>query len=255
MLYAFLRLPRRAHKKLGKLVVVGRDADVPMLEKLYARRHGTASRISACWTALAAIRMEPALACVAAFHSPETGIIDSHRYMLACKVTWRMPAAFWRLNTPVEDYALTPAAGKVRFGGTEAWIALVDAVVNSAGHGAQKLARATEGYPADRVPRLVLAKGTYFSYRGARHSAGSSYPAPVPGGSAFTSRSISPAACGLVLTCSGRLLRLRRRSPTGHDVLSAIRPTGRALRTACWFRTTRYSTEADRPGRARRELS
>ena len=27
--------------------------------------------------------MEPALSCVAAFHSPETGIIDSHRYMLA----------------------------------------------------------------------------------------------------------------------------------------------------------------------------
>ena len=35
--------------------------------------------------ATAAKRLEPALACVAAMHSPETGVIDSHRYMLALR--------------------------------------------------------------------------------------------------------------------------------------------------------------------------
>jgi len=42
----------------------------------------------------------------------------------------------------------------------------VDAVINAAGLGAQKLASVTEGYPTARVPRLVLAKGNYFSYAG-----------------------------------------------------------------------------------------
>ena len=49
-----------------------------------------------------------------------------------------------------------------------AWLnsLIVDAVVNAAGHGAQKLAAATADYPAVRVPRLVLAKGNYFAFAG-----------------------------------------------------------------------------------------
>jgi L-2-hydroxyglutarate oxidase LhgO len=54
--------------------------------------------------------------------------------------------------------------------------------VNSAGHGARTLALATEGYPAERVPRLVLAKGNYFAYTGRPVFSRLIYPAPVPGG-------------------------------------------------------------------------
>jgi L-2-hydroxyglutarate oxidase LhgO len=82
----------------------------------------------------------------------------------------------------VEQLALTSAGWEVRFGGPEPGSLLVDAVVNSAGHGAQKLARATQGYPAERVPRLVLAKGNYFSYTGRPVFSRLIYPAPVPGG-------------------------------------------------------------------------
>ena len=49
-----------------------------------------------------AMRMEPALACVAAFHSPETGIIDSHRYMLALQGDLEDRGGMLALNTPVE---------------------------------------------------------------------------------------------------------------------------------------------------------
>src|SRR5438876_567499 len=57
-----------------------------------------------------------------------------------------------------------------------------DAVVNCAGLGAQRLARATEGYPAERVPRLVLAKGNYFAFAGRPVFSRLIYPVPVPGG-------------------------------------------------------------------------
>ena len=78
--------------------------------------------------------------------------------------------------------ARTAQGWEVRFGGAEAGTLLVDAVVNSAGLGAQKLARATEGYPEARVPRLVLAKGNYFGFQGKPAFSHLIYPAPVEGG-------------------------------------------------------------------------
>src|SRR5260370_890742 len=182
MLYAFCASHGVPHKKVGKLVVVGRDADVPMLEKLYAQATRNGVEDLSMLDGGAAIRMESAVACVAGFHSPETGIIDSHRYMLALQGDMEDAGGVLALNTPIERLEFTPAGWEARFGGAEPGSVLVDAVVNSAGHGAQKLARAIEGYPADRVPRLVLAKGNYFSYAGRPAFSRLIYPAPVPGG-------------------------------------------------------------------------
>ena len=74
----------------------------------------------------------------------------------------------------------TPAGWEVHFGAGETIV--VDAVVNSAGLGAQTLARATEGYPQERVPKLALAKGNYFSYSGRPVFQRLIYPVPIPGG-------------------------------------------------------------------------
>ena len=182
MLYEYCASHGVPHRKLGKLVVVGRDADIPVLEKLFAQATRNGVEGLRMLDGPEAIRMEPALACAAAFHSPETGIIDSHRYMLALQGDLEDAGGVLALNTPVERLSLTAAGWEVRFGGQEPGSLMVDAVVNSAGHGAQKLARATEGYSADRVPRLVLAKGNYFSYTGRPAFTRLIYPAPVPGG-------------------------------------------------------------------------
>ena len=71
----------------------------------------------------------------------------------------------------------------MRFSGSESGELAVDAVVNSAGLGAQALARQTEDYPAERVPRLVLARGNYFGYAGRPVFSRLIYPAPrIDGG-------------------------------------------------------------------------
>jgi L-2-hydroxyglutarate oxidase LhgO len=57
-----------------------------------------------------------------------------------------------------------------------------DAVVNAAGLGAQGLARHIEGYPADKVPRLVLGKGNYFGFAGRPAFSRLIYPTPIDGG-------------------------------------------------------------------------
>jgi L-2-hydroxyglutarate oxidase LhgO len=128
--------------------------------------------------AAAALKLEPALNCVAALHSQETGIIDSHRLMLALQGDCEDRGGAVAFNTMVERLVRTAEGWEVSFGGADAGTLVVDAVVNSAGHGAQALARATESYPPERVPRLVLAKGNYFSYSGRPVFSRLIYPAP-----------------------------------------------------------------------------
>src|SRR5436853_4273833 len=115
--------------------------------------------------------------------SPETGIIDSHAYMHALRGDLEERGGVIAFNTPIERLVPVAAGGwQVHFGGAEPGAIHVDAVVNAAGLGAQKLGRATEGYPQDRVPRLLFAKGNYFGYSGRPVFSQLIYPVPIPGG-------------------------------------------------------------------------
>ena len=181
-LYAYCESHGIPHRKLGKLFIVTKDGDIPKLEAIYRQALINGVENVTMLDAATAKRMEPALCCVAAFHSAETGIIDSHRYMLALQGDLEDRGGVIAFNTPVERIAREGSGWKVAFGGPEPGTLTVDAVVNSAGHGAQRLARATEGFPAERVPRLVLAKGNYFGFTGRSPFSRLIYPAPVPGG-------------------------------------------------------------------------
>ena len=85
-------------------------------------------------------------------------------------------------ETPVEHLSLAGSQWQVQFGGRDAGTVAFDAVVNAAGLGAQALARRIEGYPRDKVPRLVLAKGNYFGFAGRPVFSRLIYPTPVDGG-------------------------------------------------------------------------
>jgi L-2-hydroxyglutarate oxidase LhgO len=182
LLYAFCASHGVPHKKLGKLLIVTKQTDIPLLEALHARALKNSVENLAMLEAGEAQRLEPELSCVAAFHSPETGIIDSHRYMLALRGDLEDRGGVIAFHTPVEKITRADGAFDAHFGGSQPDTIRVDAVINAAGHGAQRLAAATEGYPQQRVPRLVLAKGNYFSYTGRPAFSRLIYPAPVPGG-------------------------------------------------------------------------
>ena len=85
----------------------------------------------------AARAMEPALNCTAALLSSETGIIDSHAFMLALQGDLEDRGGMIAFNTPVECLRQTADGWEVRFGGAEPGTMTVDAVINSAGLGAQ----------------------------------------------------------------------------------------------------------------------
>jgi len=182
MLYDFLTSHGVPHKKVGKLIVATDAKQTAKIEGIAKQGEINGVEGLEFLGGNAARAMEPALNCVAALYSPETGIIDSHAFMLALEGDLEDRGGMIAFNTPVEGLRRSKDGWEVRFGGAEAGTMTVDAVVNSAGLGAQTIARATEDYSPARVPRLVLAKGNYFGFAGKPAFSHLIYPAPVEGG-------------------------------------------------------------------------
>jgi L-2-hydroxyglutarate oxidase LhgO len=178
MLYDYCASHGVPHRKCGKLIVATEDAEVVLMEKILAQGRANGVEGFELIDAAAARALEPALNCVAALRSPETGIIDSHALMTALRGDLEDRGGMIAFATPVEHIARGKDGWMVRYGGAEPGTLTVEAVVNSAGHGAQALARNTEGYPQERVPRLVLAKGNYFGFAGRPAFSRLIYPAP-----------------------------------------------------------------------------
>lgn len=128
------------------------------------------------------VAMEPELDCQAALFSPSSGIIDVHAFMLALQGDAEANGAQIVLRTRAES--ITPVAGgmQVRTSGGEAMTFGCRNLVNAAGLGATKLARAIDGYPRSCIPELRYAKGNYFSVSGRSPFSHLIYPLPVAGG-------------------------------------------------------------------------
>jgi len=182
LLYEYCASHGVPHRKCGKLIVATNDVEAAKLETLLTQALANGCENMGLIEAKEARRMEPALCCIGALNSPETGIIDSHSFMRALQGDLEDRGGMVAFNTRIEGLALSPDGWQVRFDASEPQLIMVDAVLNCAGLGAQALARVTDGYPAERVPKLVLAKGNYFGYAGRPAFARLIYPAPVPGG-------------------------------------------------------------------------
>jgi L-2-hydroxyglutarate oxidase LhgO len=182
MLYEFCTAHGVPHRRCGKLIVATTEAERDKIAAIAAQGRANGVEELALIDGDAARALEPQLACVGALHSPVTGIIDSHAFMLALRGELEDAGGAIAFNTPVMSARRAGGQWSVRFGGSEAGEFSFDALINCAGLGAQGVARAIEDYPAARVPRLVLAKGNYFAYAGKPPFTRLIYPTPMPGG-------------------------------------------------------------------------
>jgi L-2-hydroxyglutarate oxidase LhgO len=182
MLYEFCQSHGVAYRKCGKLVVATVAAELAKVETI--KKQGETNGVEGLEMigGNAARALEAELSCVGALLSPESGIVDSHGFMRALWGELEDRGGMIAFATPVERLSYRAPRWHVRFGGRDAGEIDFDAVVNSAGLGAQALARRIDGYPADKVPRLVLAKGNYFSFTGRPVFSRLVYPTPVDGG-------------------------------------------------------------------------
>lgn len=178
MLYEYCASHGIPHRKCGKLIVATEAAEIAKMEAIL--RQGIANGVEnfTLIEGAEAQKRERELRCVAALHSPETGIIDSHQFMVALQGDLEDRGGAIAFETKIERVVRNASGWTVHYSGSSAGELNVDAVINSAGIGAQALARNTEGYPQARVPRQFLARGNYFGYAGKPVFSQLIYPAP-----------------------------------------------------------------------------
>ncbi|MGG5820212.1 NAD(P)/FAD-dependent oxidoreductase [Falsiroseomonas sp. HW251] len=181
LLYAYCAERGVPHRNCGKLIVATDEEEAGRLEGIRRRAalNGVELRLL---TRAEALAMEPELHCTAALHSPSTGIVDSHAFMLALQGDAENAGAIFAFHAPVERGRVTNSGIEIEVGGAEPMALRARLVVNSAGLHAPRLARAIRGMPEAQVPPTHYAKGNYFTLTGRSPFSRLIYPVPVPGG-------------------------------------------------------------------------
>lgn len=181
LLYAYCESHGVPFRRCGKLIVATNAAEQAKIEAIM--RQGVLNGVEdlTLLDATQAQRLEPALACTAAVLSPQTGTLDSHAFMLALQGDLEDRGGMIAFGTAISRIGRAREGWQVTFGSGEEPLT-VDTVVNSAGLQARAVAASIEDYPADLLPRLVMAKGNYFAYAGRPVFTHLIYPAPVDGG-------------------------------------------------------------------------
>ena len=181
-LYAFLEQHHVAYDRCGKLVVATEADDVAKLDAIYQQALANDVEGLSHLTAAQAHALEPEVRAAAALLSAQSGIMDSHGYMLALQGEIEDHGGAVVLSTPFEAAEPLPEGGfQIRAGGVEPTVMTTRLLVIAASLGAQTCAHNIEGYPRDLIPALHYGKGNYFSYHGKAPFQRLVYPTPIPG--------------------------------------------------------------------------
>jgi L-2-hydroxyglutarate oxidase LhgO len=178
-----------AHRLCGKLIVGTSETQRPQLARLLAQAHANGCTEVHALSAAQARELEPALSCVAALHSPLTGIIDSHGLMLALQGEAEHAGALFAFNSEVrqaaEDKHGIVLRVVTREAEADAGIELelqANLLLNCAGLCAPALAGRIDGLDRSSLPRAWFAKGNYYSLAAKAPFSQLIYPLPEPGG-------------------------------------------------------------------------
>ena len=182
MLYRYCEAKGIGHRRIGKLIVATTDADVPVLEKYLARARANGVDDLAWVEQAEAARLEPHVRCVRALHSPSTGVIDSHEYLLALQGDLEARRGQVALNSPVTRVRRRGEVFEIFVGESANPAVRCHQLVNAAGLHAQRVAEAIEGLPAASIPRQYLARGHYYTLSGRSPFNRLVYPVAEAGG-------------------------------------------------------------------------
>ena len=154
-------------RRLGKLMPAANDAELGILAKLVGAGHAAGAAELVLLNGREAARLEPALRCAGALHSPFTGVVDTHALMLGYRGDAEESGAMVAFSSAV-------TGGDVRHG-IRLRVADADSsetavrcrvFVNAAGLGARQIALSLDGLPPRFAPRVHLALGRFLSWNG-----------------------------------------------------------------------------------------
>ncbi len=164
MLYRFCAENGVAHRRCGKLLVATTQAEIHRLGEIAANaaRSGVSDLVRL--DADEARALEPQLACVAAYLSPSTGIIDSHRLMQALDGHIADRGGEIILNTTVGGISAGEEAFSIEtLSGSDCGTLTCRNLVLAGGLGATTLGGMLQYAPGYAVPRTYPARGHYFA--------------------------------------------------------------------------------------------
>jgi L-2-hydroxyglutarate oxidase LhgO len=182
LLYRYCEEHGVAHRRCGKLIVATSAQQIATLHRIQTQAAANGVTDLRLLSADEARAMEPALRCVAALHSPSTGIIDSHGLMLAYQGEAEDGGAMLALHSPVEGGEIEAGGIVLDVGGAEPMRICARSVVNSAGLMAQRVAASLRGFPPAKVPPCHYAKGNYYSLAARSPFTRLIYPVPEAAG-------------------------------------------------------------------------
>ncbi len=180
LLYAYCAERGIGHSRCGKLMVATSDAQVAQLQGIINKAAANGVHDLVLLTREQARALEPQLECVAAVHSPSTGIVDSHALMLALQGDLENAGGLVVLNAPLAHAERVHGATiLIVEDGTELQ---AKTVVNAAGLQAQALASRFGGLAPQFIPPSHYAKGNYFTLSGRSPFTRLIYPVPEAAG-------------------------------------------------------------------------
>ena len=180
LLYAYCVERGIGHQRCGKFIVATAPDQLAKLQAIQDRAIANGIHDLVWLDAAQAQVAEPALQCLAALHSPSTGIVDSHGLMLSLLGDVENQGGMLALNSPLAlaEYK-DNAIELVAVDGTRL---LAKTVVNAAGLQAPALAARFAGLDSHHVPPAFFAKGSYFTLAGRAPFSRLIYPVPEAAG-------------------------------------------------------------------------
>ena len=180
MLYDYCAARGIGHSRCGKLIVATTAEQVAQLQGIVKKAAANGVHDLVLISRKEALAMEPRLQCVAAVHSPGTGIVDSHALMLALQGDLENVGGLVVLNSPIAHARC--ALGAITLIAEDGTELQAQQIVNAAGLQAQPLARRFAGFDSEHVPPSYYAKGNYFTLAGRSPFSRLIYPVPEAAG-------------------------------------------------------------------------
>ncbi|SFC72329.1 NAD(P)/FAD-dependent oxidoreductase [Tropicimonas isoalkanivorans] len=182
MLYDTLESCGVPYRKCGKIVVATQTTEIPAIEALAARARENGVEGIRMLSEGELHQLEPEVSAVAAMLSPETGVFDSHAFMLTLVARIEAQGGHVALRTPFIRAEPEGEGFRVWTDGDDPTEVTASVLVNAAGLSATEVATLIGGRVSGEVPDLRYAKGCYFGLQGRAPFKRLVYPAPVDGG-------------------------------------------------------------------------
>lgn len=192
MMYAYCAQRGLPIQRCGKLIVATNDSQLPKLAQIEAQAVANGVPVQRL-SREQARALEPVLECIAALHSPTTGIVSSHDLMTSLQGDLENAGGMVALATEVEGIQFldrnSPVAGVLYArsaieSGAKAETTEIGFkhLINAAGLYAPQLAQRMQGLRAEHVPQAHYAKGNYYSLSGKAPFKHLIYPIPSAAG-------------------------------------------------------------------------